>query len=102
MWHLLPDNIWLDLCNYVVIVTPLKALQVEQIRRCDRDLKAVYVNEDNKTAEIMKRVWLKEFERIFVTSEQLKEDDWGDLFRDEAWFQDVQAIIIDEAHVVVE
>ncbi|KAJ9103833.1 hypothetical protein QFC21_002295 [Naganishia friedmannii] len=55
--------------SMLIIVSPLKALQKEQVTK---DREAVCVNEETKTPALLKRINEKEARRIYMGPEQLR------------------------------
>jgi superfamily II DNA helicase RecQ len=66
------------------------------------DAEAVYVNAENKTPELLKRIKQKEYRRIYMGPEQLQCDNIRKILRTDTWSKDLLAYIVDEAHVVVQ
>lgn len=85
----------------MIVVTPLKALQKEQV---ERDSESIYINAVNKNPELLKRIKEKAYRKIYMGPEQLQCDDVRKMLKTDEWAKDLLGFgyIVDEAHVVVQ
>ncbi|KAJ2911516.1 hypothetical protein MD484_g8898, partial [Candolleomyces efflorescens] len=99
----------------VIVCSPLKALQKDQVRRFNRptsftskhltsktlNLRAAAINEDNNDESIFKEIRKGAYRLIYASPEcLLRSAAFKKLFREEEIRQNVVAFVIDEAHVV--
>ncbi|TFY63189.1 hypothetical protein EVJ58_g3389 [Rhodofomes roseus] len=87
----------------VIVICPLKALEADQLREAEaKGLRAVMINEDNSKT---KSAWAEARTRaqmIYISPEMALSDSFTKLWKDGAFRERLQAVIIDEAHCVDE
>jgi superfamily II DNA helicase RecQ len=67
-----------------------------------RNSKAIYLNEENHTPETMRNIVEKRYQRIYTSLKRLDGPVFQKLFRDEQWLKSLIAIVVEDAHAVVE
>lgn len=67
-----------------------------------RDGKAIYLNEETHTPETMRNIVEKRYQRIYTTLKRLDGPVFQKLLRDEQWLKSLIAIVVEDAHAVVE
>ncbi|KAF5334931.1 hypothetical protein D9611_012779 [Ephemerocybe angulata] len=98
----------------VVVISPLKALQNDQVRRFNKktELKSVHaqrvlnfgavaINEDNKDDSVFRRLGNNEYRICYASPEiLLRNQVFKQLFRDPGFRRNLVAVVVDEAHVI--
>jgi superfamily II DNA helicase RecQ len=98
----------------VIIVTPFDNFQVVHMKGMSTAVNpaansrsflsdnAIYLNKKSETTQSMKDIAAKRYQRIYTTSQQLESLAFQKLFQNEKWSKKVVAIVVDDAHDVVE
>ncbi|KAJ7153179.1 P-loop containing nucleoside triphosphate hydrolase protein, partial [Mycena crocata] len=94
----------LNKTKIVIVVSPLKALERDQVRTYaqKKGLKAVMVNEDTVCPEIWASLRQGHANLYYVSPEMALSPSFIHLWQDRSFRQRVQALVIDEAHCIVE
>ncbi|KLO05798.1 P-loop containing nucleoside triphosphate hydrolase protein [Schizopora paradoxa] len=87
-----------------IVVCPLKVLEKDQTDQAEaKGLRAIYINEDtSKDPEIWKRVHSGYYSLVYVSPEMLLSPRFRSLLLDESFRKRLQAIAVDEMHLVKE
>ncbi|KAJ7432676.1 P-loop containing nucleoside triphosphate hydrolase protein [Mycena galericulata] len=93
----------LNKAKIVIVVCPLKALERDQVNEAQKKgLKAVMVNEDTVSPEIWASLRQGHANLYYVSPEMALSSSFIHLWQDRSFRNRVQALVIDEAHCIVE
>ncbi|KAJ7210936.1 P-loop containing nucleoside triphosphate hydrolase protein [Mycena rebaudengoi] len=93
----------LNKSKIVIVICPLKALERDQVNEAEKKgLKAVMVNEDTASPEIWASLRQGHANLYYVSPEMALSSSFTGLWQDRTFRNHVQALVIDEAHCIVE
>lgn len=96
------DSLLCSSRSIVVVVSPLKALMVDQVAAFSaRGLRAVYVGDEHNSDDVLEKTRSGEYSLIFMSPESMLIGcTWREMFRSETYQKHLVAVVIDEAHCV--
>ncbi|KAJ7780672.1 P-loop containing nucleoside triphosphate hydrolase protein, partial [Mycena maculata] len=93
----------LNKAKIVIVICPLKALERDQVNEAQKKgLKAVMVNEDTVSPEVWAGLRQGHANLYYVSLEMALSSSFIQLWQDRSFHQRVQALVIDEAHCIIE